>query len=492
MSQILCPYCFTKHDFSKSRECLNVKKENIDGASSNEQEEVPLRFIKEYDKVQPLWLITVGFSRHGKTCYQAALTTMIENLSRVWSDSTYLYLDQRTKDILDDARRQAFEGILPPKSTIVQNPRPIFISTYTLPKFSSNCLVLYDTAGELYQKFQGPEDAKLYLQPLKAVRNIWFLVSLRHLKGAEGNPEKKISDLLTNYLDGMQKLGYSLKDRNLIVVYTQADAIVDNLEFGFPEKVGQYLRSDPFQSLADYKQDMPKIEHFSQPDFLDNYIAEMKNNSDELMQFTKRLPGGNAFISLAKMHEMGLYFTIVSALGSEPDPNKERVMMEDMPRYRVLDPFFWALYLNTQPSQQNAHLILDGAHDSTPLYEFNLAQFAEYIQDENDVTTYVMGQTRKVSVVGQAPPKALPAFSRPRLIGPLLEKADKETKFIILTTGKIHDLDEFALPDWYHRILLITVDKDDLHSWPNQLSLRQGDDISDLRNEVLRFLSTLE
>src|SRR5207253_1397931 len=62
MARVTCPFCLKPHDFSVSHGCTTYPNEVI-----------PDEYISEYDRVQPLWLLTVGFKQHGKTTYLAAL-----------------------------------------------------------------------------------------------------------------------------------------------------------------------------------------------------------------------------------------------------------------------------------------------------------------------------------------------------------------------------------------------------------------------------------
>ena len=110
---------------------------------------------------------------------------------------------------------------------------------------------------------QGVEDEG-YLRSLKEVKNICFLVSLREL---EEKPDKRISDLLNVYVSGMRRLKWRLAGRNLIVVYTKADKLYNDL----PDRVQAYLTSDPLQNVTNYEEYVEQMDHFS----LDSYIEEM-------------------------------------------------------------------------------------------------------------------------------------------------------------------------------------------------------------------------
>jgi hypothetical protein len=466
MAQPKCPFCQGKHDFTKSPYHCPVFS----------SEEIPETYINDYDRVPPLWLVTVGFTRHGKTSYLAALTMMLENVNRVWPNTARDYMDQYTFRAVQEIRRQADTGEQP-KATVKGVPRPLLIPMYDVPEAGSHCLVLYDTSGELYETLQGPDDVE-YIRSLREVKNIWFLVSLRDLKD---DSTRRISDLLTIYLSGMQRLKWSLADRNLIVVYTKADKVWSEL----PERVQTYMQDDPFKNVTNYDQDVADMSDFS----LNNYVEEMRAVSTELEEYTrKRIPGGGDFIGLARRYKMGLFFTINSALGADPDPRENR-LRQDATRYRVLDPYLWAVYLDKPAVLHPTKLLLDAAHDSDAVYQLALGDLVEKLSEIGDVTTHYLGQRARVSVAGQAPPSKKPAKSRPRLIGPLLEHTDPNTKVIAVTNGPIRDLEDYAASPWGDRLVLIAVGEEAYQDWPNSIVVRsKGDDLEAAYNELKRLL----
>lgn len=481
MAQPKCPFCLGKHDFKKSRLCPNIRQEN----DPSKQEEVPELYISQYSKVPPLWLATVGFSKHGKTSYLAALTMMLEHVDRVWYSTTYQYLDQYTLETIQEMRQQAMTGVQPDKTDKDKAPRPMLIHTYDVPDAGSNCLVLYDTAGEFYNKLQGPEDEG-YIRSLKAAKNIWFLISLKDLEEKPDQLNKRINrlnDLLNIYLSGMQRLGVSLTGRNLIAVYTKADTIVTDIQFNFPDRVVEYLQDDPFQNLTNYALDIPDMSDFS----LSSYVKEMEEISVVLEDYTRRrIPGGGAFISLARRYEMGLFFSITSALGANPVKGR---LQQDATRYRVLDPYLWALHLNKPESTQPIKLVLDASVESIAIYKHTINDLAEELGTLGEVTTYYLGQTRKVSASGQAPPSAPPKKNpRPRLIGPILERSDSKALVIVLTTGPIYDLGDYARSGWRNRLLFVAVGEEQHQNWPNMTIVRQNDDIKEIVSNEFRPL----
>jgi hypothetical protein len=464
MRQPKCPYCFSRHEPTT---CPDV------------QETIPPKYIKEYDKVPPIWLVTVGFEKHGKTYYLAALTMILEELDRVWPGTTYRLLDLHTQSGVTEMRREAIEG-LDPKKTKETVPRPLFISVYDIPGDRSNCLVMYDMAGEIYRTISGDLDEG-YFKSLKAVRNIWFMVSLWDLD--KGNNQTKINDLLTSYLDGMERLGWPLAGRNLIVVYTKGDKIFNQPEYNLPEEIKSYFENDPFRDLTNFSVPISEM-----PDFeLEDYVEDMKKVSDQLEEYTRtHIRGGGAFINLARRNGLGLYFTLTSATGTSPIDGR---LQQEATRYRVLDPYLWAVHLNPPEVSRPISLVLDAATDCEPVYEKNIADFADKLADYGDVVTYFMGQTHYVSVSGQYPPTSSPSKHRLKLIGPLLDNADPQSYIVVLAAGKIHDLGDFANTPWADRLLLVAVGEDEYQPWSNMVIIRSNDSLSIALDEFQRSFS---
>jgi len=472
MSQPECPFCLGKHVDIKSRLCPNVWRKD----DPDQNEEIPEQYISQYDQVPPLWLLTVGFSQHGKTCYIAALTLMLENLNRVWPETTWFPLDDYTRNIIQDTRRQAIEGNVPEHT---EHLRPIFINTYDVPEFNDNCLVIYDAPGEIYKDFQTFGNDDYSLRPLKKVKNIWFLVSLSEL---DAHPENKINDLLNIYLTGMQRLKLPLAGRNLIVVYTMADKILNQLEYAFPKEIKDYIGSDPFEHLTDTSQPISVNNDIS----MKQYIKDMEDVSKILETYTiERVPGGGAFVKLARRSSMGLYFCINSALGSNPVDGK---MKQDATRYRVLDPYIWALSLNIGDKQIPIKLVLDGSTESDPVYnKIKLLDLFENLSAMGTVATHILGQARQASVQTQAPPTKKPTIPKTRLIGPILERLENESVVVVITTGQIEDLADYMNSDWISRILLVNVGEEETQGWPNQVTIRENDTSTIVVDEFRRL-----
>jgi hypothetical protein len=464
MARVICPFCLKPHNFTSSLELV----------CPVHQEKVPADYASEYNQVPPLWLVAVGFSQHGKTTYLAALTLILENISKVWPGVYYIPLDQYTTEKIREMRREAREG-KPPSATLKQEvSRPLLFSVYQLPETGSRCLVMYDIAGEIYNSI---EEVQEYVPAIKRASTIWFLVSLADLESDQEG--KMITELFNAYRSGMENLRIDLKGRNLIVVYTKGD-ILD-----LPKELEDYLESDPFKGLTRHSTIIPDLEDFS----LSDYIVEMNNISDQLQEYTRaRVRGGAAFINMVKAKGMNLRFCLTSALGERPDPSSQRLFHADAFRYRVLDPFLWATTLAETRSANPIGLVVDASQESRSVYdEALLSVIWERLSDYGEVATYYLGQTSPASRPGQQPPMSPPHVPHQRLIGPILENASPGSRFLVIGTGPITDLADFYDSPWRDQVLLVMMGEDYQRDWPNTLIYRNGDDPAVLVDALLRL-----
>jgi hypothetical protein len=347
---------------------------------------------------------------------------------------------------------------------------------YDVPDVGSNCLVLYDTAGEYFESLEKLDEG--YLRSLKEVKNIWFLIALKDLEKSD----RRLFDLLNIYLSGMQDLDWQLSERNLIVVFTKADQVKDRL----PQRVQDYLSNDPFQNVTNIESNEMRLDvgDFSLP----KYLNEMHEISQILEDYTREyVPTGSAFIQLARRHDIGLYFTVTSALGTDVIGNE---LPESPTRYRILDPYLWAVHLNKPSDILPIKLVLDASACSKDVYDHNITDLAERLGDLGEVETYYLGQMKRVSVPGQTPPTAPPQKClRPQLIGPILERFAPDALVIVLTAGKIYDLDDYAISTWHDRLLLVAVGEEQYQDWRNQVIMRRNDGIDLVFDEFRRLFN---
>jgi hypothetical protein len=467
MPEPKCPFCLGIHDYKTSQFCIKHPDEP--------DYEVPAAYIDEYNRVPPLWLMTVGFKDHGKTCYLAALTIILENISKYIPGTSTMNLDSYTLRAIHEIRNQAITGEMP--ASTGPDQRPLLIHAYDMPSVDSNTLVLYDTPGELFETMAISDESD-FLNFLKQIKNIWFIISLYDLQNKSG---RQINDLLSFYINGMRKLGVPVSGRNLIVVYTKADLLLSAPEFNLPPDIQRYIRNDPFQSLTEQNSNT-STDEFE----FEDYFEEMQLISDKLQEYTiETVTGGPAFVNLANRYKLGLHFSITSALGSSARNN---ILAIDAIRLRVIDPYLWALHLNQPETNSAICLVLDGGNGSEVVYEHAIRGFGEDLQQFGEVTTYFLGKSSPASKVNQAPPKNKPKIAFSRLLGPILNKIPSDALVIVFTAGRIVDLGDYQRT-WENRMMIVACGEDEFQYWPNTIVLREGDKISLVFDELKQFFS---
>ena len=460
MEPVQCPYCLGFHDFTQSYTC------SVTGW------DVPVDYVSRYDSAPPLWLMAIGYSKHGKTSQLAAMSMVLDNIGLVWENTALLPLDTFTVDSLKTIRRQVINGETPSK-TQVGFPRPLLFHAYQIPEFKDKTLVLFDTPGELFENIADDQQAK-YLQFLKQITTIWFVADLDDLLD---NQDRHIDGLLSFYLEKMKRMGVSLKERNLVVIYTKADKFINNP--GFPEVIRDYVLFDKLRKLT---KDDSQLSVSDVPD-MSEYIKQMKSNSAELGVYTKKqVPGGMNLVTIAKINEMKLYFCITSAQGAN---NTMAVRSE---RYRVLDPFFWALELCKTISPNRAIVIIDAGPSGQSLFSNSEPkQVLTALPNLGHITVYNLGQKSILSHPGQALPGSPNQKPRARLIGPILDGIPKNTPLVVLTSLPIRDLDDFER-SLGESLLLISYANEEVQPWPTNFIFRPGDRPDLVLDYVKRFI----
>lgn len=460
MPRIICPFCSNIHDFTLS---------NINHCPNNPNEIIPDTYIEEYNEVPPLWLVTVGFPKHGKTTFISVLTIVLEKIDKIWP-TYYNALDGYTIQEIRRMRTQIKEAktFNPTKfdGTGKKSLRPLLLSIYDLPENKSRCLVMYDLAGQVYEN---QDDTQNYTDILRRVNTVWFLVSLDNLK--TNKEVKTITDLFTTYENSMKAKGIGLKGRNLIVVYTKADKInflENNRKYTI---VHQYRTSDPFEKLVQNNTDITRIKNLSFSD----YKEQMQTISNHLKNYTYDcIDSGATFIRRAEKSEINLTFCITSALGHEPSSDGN--LSREISPQRVLDPLLWAVILDEPKDKADTSLslILDTSFEDKEV-EGILSSISAYLADFYELSIYYLGQSSIISKPGQTFPNPLSTHPFPRLIGPILETIPDNTYSIIILNNPILDLVDFRYSIWQNHTLVVSLNSQYYPDWPHSFIYHQND-----------------
>lgn len=132
-----------------------------------------------------------------------------------------------------------------------------------------------------------------------------------------------MQQLLNTYIVGMGELSGDTKNQNLIVVFTKADKLVGHFTGKWAD-LATYLIDGSVDALAE----------------TETYLDRMREISDLLHDFTEEELHAHEFINAAESNFKSLSFSIISALGTEPDGAE--LSVEIVPR-RILDPILWVM-----------------------------------------------------------------------------------------------------------------------------------------------------
>ena len=442
--------------------------------------DLPHNFAEKCAAAPPLWIATAGFSSHGKTVFLSALSLILDQLGDMLPDFGCVPMNQQTMDRIRDMRAEAKAGEVSGPTQPAQ-PEPLLFQLDGVPQSEgrssreARMLVIYDAAGEFFSSL---EQLKENVPALPYVSTIWFLVSLKDLK--ESKEHVTLPDLFQSYQVAMEQEGINLKKRRVIVTYTKAELIQNIL----PSQVVKYLSDDPFRDLTLGKS-LP-LNGFS----LDEYINEADEISQLLEEFTKGQPGGRQFINMVHRQGMELKFCATSALGQSPDGHTGN-LVERATRYRVLDPLFWTLRGGEPPTpngRKRMVLVLDSSQSSERIYAGGRPQSMwEAMGARGETVSHYLGRMRPVGYAGQQPPSKAAQNKHMRLIGPILDRAPQDSYVLVLSQGKITDLDDFCRTAWRDRLLVGVTEEKDEEIWPHSFVMRDSDDADAIVSRLTRL-----
>src|SRR5262249_44564699 len=151
-----------------------------------------------------------------------------------------LALDQDTLTSIEEKYQLLRQGKLP-ESTRLNFPKPSIHRLSGIPQHGDRILLLYDPPGEAFNR---DESIGQYAGFVKRSNCVLFLISLPNLDNpvADG-----VFKLLNTYILGMSALGVPEQVQHLIVVYTKADEIIEQMTS--PE-LQLYLRQQGMEKLG--------------------------------------------------------------------------------------------------------------------------------------------------------------------------------------------------------------------------------------------------
>ncbi len=312
---MLCPFCLNDVTFKweKSNDAPASFYSCPDCA-----EQVPALYVEDYKQYPPVVVSTIGFRGHGKTTYLGALFYVLKRsgLASYWNGFFTMGLNEETLETVWNLVDMLERGELP-DSTPKIFPRPAMIRVEGIPMQPNCTLLCYDTGGECFER---PEQLVQHASFVQRARTAMLLVNVPD----RGNPDEEMPRLLNIYIVGMVELGARTQDQHLVVVYTKADEMPDRFRNNWGEVAG-YLVRGSVDGLANPRE----------------YVRDMHLLSGRLRDvFTPHQLNAEEFLNMADKHFKSVTFSMVSALGKQPDGN--RISDGITPR-RVLDPLLWVM-----------------------------------------------------------------------------------------------------------------------------------------------------
>lgn len=322
IKKVICPYDLTEIRYRQEVEqCPTCKSE------------LPVRYLRGYDQALPFFAQIIGWSGVGKTVYLQALTFVLMQMGRVWRQSyAYAPLTEPTLMYVKNVREFEQTGKMPAPTQLAIQEAYIMMLT-GMERWGGRTLVLRDVAGEVFDKLQFPLQ---YTPYLLHVPTTMLMISLDDMRR---KLTQSMDDLMNSYIDTMMKHDKNFKRerRNVVVVLSKADLIHEEL----PANLQNYLVEDPILKAI-----ITKTNFSMDGSNMQEYMTRLKHVSRAIQDWISQDPPGQNLIRLAKNNNISLEFTVVSSTGRKAGNSGS--MPVQLEPYRVLDPFFWALELQSR------------------------------------------------------------------------------------------------------------------------------------------------
>lgn len=319
--RIICPYCLAEVRGGKNiQKCPKCKHE------------LPPQYVNEYEDHRPFFVQVFGWSQVGKSVFLQTLTLMLVKMSKVWSNYYHTAATDASQQFEQDVNEYLAKGIMPPPTPMGLQQAYIMVLS-KMERWGGRTLVTRDCAGEIFDNLTVPVEQAPFL--LNAPTT-FMLISLADLPQSKG---KSINLLMSNYVNTLLKNGidFNKERRKLVVVLTKGD-IIPNL----PNNLRNYLVNDPLWAAINTTGSVVQMDARA----MEQYLMVMQRVSDAIHDWIQESASGLAFVRLAKAHNIDLRFSIISSTGAPVDTDGT-MPIAVAPR-RVLDPYFWALELQSR------------------------------------------------------------------------------------------------------------------------------------------------
>ncbi len=319
--RIICPYCLAEIRGPKTiNHCPKCKHE------------LPILYVSGYEQTPPFFAQVFGWSQVGKTVFLSALTLMLVKMSNVWPRYAPAPANDETQRKMREINEYLAEGVMPPMTDL--GPQEVYIMILkNIERWGGRTLVTRDCAGEIFDTMKVPVEQAPYLLNAPTTFMLISLVDLPHSSG------RSIDMLMMNYINTLMHNGIDLKKerRKVIVVLTKGDIIPD-----LPPNLRNYLVNDPLWAAVNSSGRVKQMDSMAMAE----YLETMGRVSDFIRNWIQRDASGKSFVRWAEDKNIDLRFSLISSTGAAV--NADGSMPEKLSPRRVLDPYFWALELQSR------------------------------------------------------------------------------------------------------------------------------------------------
>lgn len=317
--RITCPYCLGNTPLdSNSIACTFCKQQ------------LPLQYIQSYDEQPPIFIQTLGWSGVGKTVFLQAMTYMLMQMGRAWSDYSYAALNDISQQQLNRIVKHLGRGEMP-IPTQGDEQEVCLLALRNMVRWGGRTLVTRDCPGEIFDTMAIPLRQAPYLLSASTA----FMLITAPGEGLDDDA-RTCDQLLNNYINSLTARGINLRrdPRTVVVVITKADEVTT-----LPKELRRYLIADPLWAAISRKSARP---HLDERD-MDQYVSYMQFASDQIRAWLQTDVTGRNMLRLAERHGIDLCFALISSTGEAATNGV--LSIEHLAPRRVLDPYFWALEL---------------------------------------------------------------------------------------------------------------------------------------------------
>ena len=285
-----------------------------------------------YEKHPPFFIQVFGWSRVGKTVFLYALTLMLVRMSKVWPEFSHAAVTDASQEYVQKIHKYLSSGGMP-DMTPLGGGEIYMMLLNNMERWGGRTLVMRDCAGEIFDNLEVPKEQAPFL--LNAPTT-FMLISLDDLQDSGG---RSMDMLMNNYVNTLMKndVNFKKERRKIVVVLTKADRILD-----LPPNLRNYLMTDPFWAAVNSPDEVKPM----RAEDMEEYMEAMGRVSDATRRWIERQPFGLNFLNLAKSKNIELRFSLISSTGGPVDANNQ--MSVALAPRRVLDPYFWALDLQSR------------------------------------------------------------------------------------------------------------------------------------------------